>query len=952
MCFSNRGAAYDRSAISATLEPKCWRVFAFGSRPTAEGTLRDDDVLERAMTTVLHKIAFAILGCLVLAACGGGGGGATSPPSGTFSAKSGVAQKGPLIKGSIVTAQELDANLSPTGKQYSYQISSDLGTFSPTSTFGSQYIGLNAIGYYFDEVQNAVSTGTVILNGYSDLALNTTLNVNLMTTLAYQRIQVLVTKSGMTFSAARTQAENEVLTALNIPAASYSPFDTLDLSGSSDGDHILAAISSIFVNGNSAGPLSQLIDDFQSDIGANGIITNAKTTAALAAAAAAIDPTAVAANLTQEYASEGLTFTASNISDWIAQSGDGVIGKFAFQVADATLSSVFTFPSFVVSQFAGTSVTVSAGQLSVNGMPASGAVTFNAGDVVTLARSSGDPTNGVFNCYLVSGSKKVARVSFVSGLLSIAVTPNAPGVPFFLTEQFTATGTFSDTSTANLTGSVTWTSGTPTVASVISNTGFANTFEVGSTVITATLGSVSGSTTLTVTPAALESIAIKPNPVTTGVGIHLQLTAMGTYSDGTTQSVTVASWTSDKPSVATIGATTGVVTGVSTGSATISANIGAVTGTAPLSIVANAWFPTGQMTSGRSEHTATLLTNGTVLAAGGAAEYPPNMTAITSSAEIYDSQAETWTLTGSMTTARGNHTATLLPNDTVLAAGGFEPFPSPAPVNPSAEIYDPVAGTWSLTATMTTPRAQHTATLLPNGTVLVAGGATSMYGSGGPALASAEIYNPTAGTWTPTGNMTTARYLHTATLLPNGTVLVAGGSQTIPNGTGAGGSPIATAEIYDPTTGTWSTTGSMSTARGNHTATLLPNGTVLVAGGGVESSTSYTTVASAEIYNPTTGTWSSTGSMSTLRAWHTATLMPNGTVLVAGGGDPDGNVSSNSAELYDSVAGTWTLTGSLTTARAQHTATLLPNGTVLAAGGGNPGSGTALIAETYDTLLH
>jgi hypothetical protein len=355
------------------------------------------------------------------------------------------------------------------------------------------------------------------------------------------------------------------------------------------------------------------------------------------------------------------------------------------------------------------------------------------------------------------------------------------------------------------------------------------------------------------------------------------------------------------------------------------------------------------MAFGRSEHTATLLPNGSVLAAGGAAEYPPIMST-TSSAEIYDSLGETWTLTGSMTTARGNHTATLLPNGTVLVAGGFGTYPSPTPVNPSAEIYNPSVASWSGTATMSTARAQHTATLLPNGTVLVTGGATNRFGTSAAVLASAEIYNPVAGTWTPTGNMTTARYMHTATLLPNGTVLVAGGSPTIPDMNGDGGAPVATAEIYDPAVGTWSSTGSMSMVRGNHTATLLPNGKVLVAGGGVMSSTSDTTTASAEIYDPIAGSWSGTGSMSIARAWHTATLLTNGKVLVAGGGDPDGNISWARAELYDSVAGMWTLTGNMATARAQHTATLLPNGTVLAAGGGNSSTSTASFAETYDIL--
>jgi Bacterial Ig-like domain (group 2)/Galactose oxidase, central domain/Kelch motif len=886
---------------------------------------------------------------VLLASCGGGGGGGYTPPPppppATYTAKSGVAQKGPLIKGSTVTAQELDASLSPTGKQYSYQTDSNLGTFSPTSTFGSQYIGVLATGYYFDEVANAVSTGTVTLNGYSDLTVDSVLNVNLLTTLEYQRIQNLITKSGLTFAAARTQAEGEVLAALSIPAGSYGSFSSLDLSGSTDGDHILAAISSIFVYGNAPGPLSQLIANFQSDIGTNGAITNPATKAALVAAAKAVNPTAVAANLTADYASDGVTFTASNISDWISQAGDGVIGKFAFQVADATPSSVFSFPSTVVTQFAGTSVSVTSCQLSVNGTVVSGTVSFNAGDAVTLSPSAGDFPNGVLNCYLVSGTTKLVRASFVSGLVSISVTPDMPSVPMGLTQQFTATGTFSDTSTANLTTSVRWTTDTPAVATVAS-IGIATTVSTGSAVITATSGSVSASTTLTVTPVALESIAITPNPISTGVDVNVRLKATGTYSDGTTQDVTsAANWTSDTTSVSTIGPTTGIATGAATGSATISATVGPVSGSAPLSVSSNAWFPSGRMSAFRNRHTATLLSNGTALVAGGYTESTGSPSL--SSAEIFDPVAQSWALTGSMSTIRGAHTATLLPNGAVLVAGGFS---SIGPVNGTAEIYDPVAGTWSATGSMSTPRGSHTATLLPNGTILIAGGASQDYGSGLAALAGAEIYDPSSGTWTPTGSMTTARYLHTATLLPNGTVLVAGGAPVVPNGTGGGGLPVATAEIYDPSTGTWSSTGSMSTARGNHTATLLPNGMVLVAGGGVETSDMNDTVASAEIYDPAGRTWSATASMATARAWHTATLLPNGTVLVAGGGDPDGNVSYTSTEIYDPLAGTWALTGNLLLARDRHTATLLLNGLVLAAGGTNPVVGGGDGAELYDDL--
>jgi hypothetical protein len=184
---------------------------------------------------------------------------------------------------------------------------------------------------------------------------------------------------------------------------------------------------------------------------------------------------------------------------------------------------------------------------------------------------------------------------------------------------------------------------------------------------------------------------------------------------------------------------------------------------------------------------------------------------------------------------------------------------------------------------MAVARFRHTATLLQNGKVLITGG-TSLDSSN--PTATAEVYDPATGSFTVTGGMTTAREEHTATLLADGKVLIVGGEGPVTGSSEL--QPTATVEVYDPSTGSFSLTGSMAEARSLHTATLLPSGEVLVAGGGDDNST-------AELYDPATGAFSITGGMEIGRSGHTATLLPNGSVLVAGGGVFAGLAS---AELY------------------------------------------------------
>jgi hypothetical protein len=319
------------------------------------------------------------------------------------------------------------------------------------------------------------------------------------------------------------------------------------------------------------------------------------------------------------------------------------------------------------------------------------------------------------------------------------------------------------------------------------------------------------------------------------------------------------------------------------------------------------------MSTARYNHTATLLGNGNVLVAGGIGVSNNYL----SSAEI-KSPGVGWVNTGALAVPRYSHTSTLLPNGKVLVAGGRGTGGELA----STEVYDPNTGSWSPSGVIVTGRRNHSATLLNTGKVLVAGG----YGSTGD-LASSEIYNPATGTWTPTGTLNTPRNGHATCLLGDGRVLVTGGYGK------------NSAEIYDPGSGLWSLVPAMSTIRSEHTATLLANGLVLVAGGfGTNTYNS-----SAELFNPVTGAWSLTGSLGAARSEHTATLLVDGTVLITGGDGTSGYLSS--AELYNPADGKWFPTDTLNTGRDSHTATMQADGVVLVAGGYN---GTSLSsAESY-----
>jgi hypothetical protein len=286
-----------------------------------------------------------------------------------------------------------------------------------------------------------------------------------------------------------------------------------------------------------------------------------------------------------------------------------------------------------------------------------------------------------------------------------------------------------------------------------------------------------------------------------------------------------------------------------------------------------------------------------------------------------------------MGTARASHTSTLLPNGKVLIAGGFAGSGGESNPYTTAELFDMRSGTFQPAGSMSIGRSGHTATLLKNGKVLIVGGWTGHYDR----LGSAEVYDPARGAFTPTGSMVIERAGNTATLLPDGRVLVTGGVDRQENA-------MASAEIYDPGTGKFVQTGSMAEPRQAHTATALKDGRVLIVGGGSGHYPSQNIYRSAELFDPGTGKFTSAGQLAVGRHKQAAILLSSGKVLVVGGSDNrDWRGEYASAEIYDPAPGTFSATGAMNTARFKLPAAvaLLPNGGVLVAGGGP-------FAELYD----
>ena len=436
-------------------------------------------------------------------------------------------------------------------------------------------------------------------------------------------------------------------------------------------------------------------------------------------------------------------------------------------------------------------------------------------------------------------------------------------------------------------------------------------------------------------PSAPSSVSVAINPSTAtipeGGSLSFLSTVKGVADTTVTWSVqlgaTGGSITSSGVYTApnTLGTYRVIATSVADATASASA---VVTIELPTSTAAGNFTAVGDMTAARADHTATLLPNGKVLIAGGEGD---GFQAL-ASAELYDPSTSTFAPTGSMITPRYAHSATLLADGRVLIAGGTQDVNRGTSVF-TAEIYDPSTGAFTATGDLTSIGGEvysppsGVTTLLPDGRVFVA------------ATNNAEIYDPRTGTFTATGpysNLSDA-YGTTVTLLPNGKVLVTGCADAY------GNCSVGTTELFDPQSGTFGVTGPMMVKYFpdyGYTSTLLKDGRVLFLG-----SNDFPDPADAEVYDPSAGTFSSIGS-AVSQELAPASRLSDGTVLITGGQVPGGNGSAE-AELYAPASGTFELVGGMTAGRHSHTATLLPDGTVLITGGFSVWPDPTSSAEVY-----
>ncbi|MBI2787150.1 MAG: IPT/TIG domain-containing protein, partial [Elusimicrobia bacterium] len=551
-------------------------------------------------------------------------------------------------------------------------------------------------------------------------------------------------------------------------------------------------------------------------------------------------------------------------------------------------------------------------------------------------------------------------VLVMPSLYELQPSPVVFSPPATLTFRFDAVGVDTTTVSIYRFNGVTWDSAPVTSQQLVAVGG--GLFDISGILQSASLYAVFS---LPAPAPALASITVTPSSATLLAGTTAQFEVAGTFTDGSTRTLTgEVVWTTDVSSVATVAA--GLATGVGGGTAQIIASSGAITGFATLTVtvppvltlssiapssattgtsfaasltgtgfdasaaltlerlaVAQAtWSATGSFTRGSYHGTLTKLRDGRVLLAGG--RDPAVNGSYLTNADLYDPATGSWTAGPPMKVGRVLHASVLLADGRVLVTGG-----SDWPYN-SVEIFDPVLSTWTAAAPLANGRSLHGAALLPDGRVLVASG-----WNGGTEMSSAEIYDPVADTWSPAPPLSTARRSAKMITLSDGKILLAGGEG------------VATAEVFNPVTNAWGPAGTMSHTRQLHQLALLPNGKVLAAGGWGPVGASSTT----DVYDPATNAWTAVAPMGGPRGDH-AMVLVNGTPLVIGGRNASAELAST--EVYDAAADTWRAGPPLMGTRVVPTAATLADGRVLVAAGyrSNVGLNTAeLLAPTVVSIV-
>jgi len=555
------------------------------------------------------------------------------------------------------------------------------------------------------------------------------------------------------------------------------------------------------------------------------------------------------------------------------------------------------------------------------------------------------------------GSLKVqlSGIGIPVQLTSLEVRPANPVIGVGAAISLSAIGHYNSGATAEVTWLATWTSSSPSNASIDSN-GTAVALAQGTSTMTATYAGLTGSTVLTVIPPVITSLAINPSSVSVHKGLTQQLIASGSFSDGSTRDLTASvQWISSAPAVVGMNST-GLATALNQGSATIRAVSGGISTTATITVTAHVVVSVAitpgvwsMATTGTKQLTAiATYSDGPSFDATNTATWSTDFNSVatvSSTGLVTASQLGSTTISafvanpgtigffgtaivkvefftpGDTISARVSHNSVLLRDGRVLILGGRDDL---GRLLDTAELFTPgplgfqaAFGSVSATGSMATPREGADSTLLPGGKALVVCGA-------GATIANAELYNPLTGTFSLTGALNFPRFNCTATLLNTGQVLVAGGGTW-------------SAELYDPSTGLFTPTGAMAFSRSGHTATLLKDGRVLIVGGGFD-------VKAAEIYDPAQGGFTPVGDLSVARYAATATLLPSGKVLVTGG--VTGVAALATAEIFDpSTSAFYATSMPLTDARWQHTAALLGNGRVLVAGGRDFRRGLSSVEE-------